>query len=222
MRRARSAFRRARGVGRIAAADVAPTVTTSRRGLAPLLSLLVATTAGCATAPVAEEIPMPYLDTLRTLEAHGAQLAPGSAAERRALERFQRALSDFKAPDFRARVRDAYAEAVWFNDTLKSVEGRDAVERYLAASAEALHAGRVEPLGWTSDGQGNYFLRWEMRLRFKRLAGGEERRSIGMSHVRFDAEGRAVLHQDFWDSAAGLWEHVPGLGGLLRLAKRRL
>lgn len=222
MPRAPSGFRVARGVGRIAAASVALRVTVFRRGLAPLVSLLVATTAGCASAPAAEEIAMPYLETVRALEARGPQLAPGSAAERRALERFQSALSDFKAPDFRQRVRDAYAETVWFNDTLKSVEGRDAVEAYLAASADALHEGRVEPLGWTSDGQGNYFLRWEMRLRFKRLAGGEERRSIGMSHVRFDAEGRAVLHQDFWDSAAGLWEHVPGIGGLLRLAKRRL
>jgi hypothetical protein len=61
-----------------------------------------------------------------------------------------------------------------------------------------------------------------MRLRFLKLAGGEEKRSIGMSHVRFDADGRVELHQDFWDSAAGLWEHVPGLGGLLKLAKRRL
>lgn len=165
---------------------------------------------------------MTYRETLSALEARGVLLAPGSETERRALERFQHALSDFKAPDFRARVRGAYAESAWFHDTLKQLAGRDAVERYFAASAEALHSGLVEPLGWTSDGRGNYFLRWEMRLRFKRLAGGEEQRSIGMSHLRFDADGRVVLHQDFWDSAAGLWEHVPGLGGLLRLAKRRL
>jgi hypothetical protein len=177
---------------------------------------------GCASAPVAEEIPMTYREASRALEARGVQLAPGSDEERRALERFQKALSDFKAPDFSDRLRAAYAEEVWFNDTLKTIAGPDALQRYLAASADALRAGTVEFLGWTADGRGNYFLRWEMRLRFVKLAGGEEQRSIGMSHVRFDADGRVVLQQDFWDSAAGLWEHVPGLGGLLRLAKRRL
>jgi hypothetical protein len=165
---------------------------------------------------------MNYREALLRREAAGVPLAPGSAAERRAIGRFQSALADFKASDFRDRIRDAYAESVWFDDTLKTIEGRDALERYFAASAEALLAGTVEFLGWTRDDRGNYFLRWEMRLRFAKLAGGEPKVSIGVSHVRFDAEGRVVMHQDFWDSASGLWEHVPGIGALLRFAKRRL
>jgi limonene-1,2-epoxide hydrolase len=222
MRRRPAAFRSPRKVGRNEALGVEQDVTTLGRRLVALVTPLVAATAGCASAPAAQEIPMTYRDVSRALEARGVQLAPGSDAERRALERFQQALADFKSPDFRARLRDAYAEGVWFNDTLKTLTGRDAVESYLAASSDALRAGTVEFLGWTADGRGNYFLRWEMRLRFKRLAGGDEQVSIGMSHVRFDADGRVVLHQDFWDSAAGLWEHLPGLGGVLRFAKRRL
>jgi hypothetical protein len=41
-----------------------------------------------------------------------------------------------------------------------------------------------------------------------------------MSRVRFDAGGRVVLHQDYWDSASGLFEHVPVLGGLIRAVKK--
>ena len=70
--------------------------------------------------------------------------------------------------------------------------------------------------------EGNYYFRWQMTIRFKRLARGEEQRSIGMTHVRFDPEGKVVLHQDFWDSAAGLFEHVPVLGWMLRRVKQRL
>jgi len=199
-------------------------VNRSSRRFALAAPLSLASTIGCAGAPrpPLEEPPRTYREALRRSEAAGAALAPGSAAERRALERLQHALSDFKAPDLRERLRDAYAEEVWFDDTLKTIEGRDALELYLAASADALLEGTVEFLGWSRDDRGNYLLRWEMRLRFAKLAGGEPKVSIGVSHLRFDAAGRAVLHQDFWDSAGGLWEHVPGLGALLRYAKRRL
>jgi hypothetical protein len=60
-----------------------------------------------------------------------------------------------------------------------------------------------------------------MSLRFKRLRRGVLTRSFGMSHIRFDAEDRVALYQDFWDSAAGLFEHVPVVGGLIRTIKRR-
>lgn len=48
------------------------------------------------------------------------------------------------------------------------------------------------------------------------------KRSVGMSHIRFDADGKVILHQDFWDSTGGLFEHVPGLGWMLRSVKSRL
>lgn len=43
-----------------------------------------------------------------------------------------------------------------------------------------------------------------------------------MPHVRFDAAGQVVLHQDFWDSAGGLFKQVPALGWMLRRAKSSL
>lgn len=43
-----------------------------------------------------------------------------------------------------------------------------------------------------------------------------------MTHIRFDSEGKVILHQDFWDSTGGLFEHVPALGWMLRRAKKRL
>lgn len=164
---------------------------------------------------------MEYLETLARLEAGGAALAPGSDAEKRAVERFEGLLSDFKAPDFRQRVGEVYAEDVFFNDTLKTVRGAAAVEEYLAASADAVDEGTVDFLDRVVS-DGNYYFRWRMTLRFKRFGGGEPKVSVGMTHVRFDADGRVVLHQDFWDSVGGLFEHVPALGWMLRRAKKRL
>jgi hypothetical protein len=46
--------------------------------------------------------------------------------------------------------------------------------------------------------------------------------TIGMTHLRFDSEGKVVLHQDFWDSTRGIFEHVPVMGAGIRLVKKRL
>jgi hypothetical protein len=40
--------------------------------------------------------------------------------------------------------------------------------------------------------------------------------------IRFDREGRVILHQDFWDSAQGVWDHVPVLGIGLQHVRRLL
>ena len=61
-----------------------------------------------------------------------------------------------------------------------------------------------------------------MDLVFKKIARGEQTTTVGMSHIRFNAKGQVVLHQDFWDSASGLYEHIPVLGSLIRGVKNRL
>jgi hypothetical protein len=40
--------------------------------------------------------------------------------------------------------------------------------------------------------------------------------------LRFDRAGRVVLHQDFWDPAAGFYEHLPVLGPVLRWIKSQI
>jgi hypothetical protein len=164
---------------------------------------------------------MSYLEILRRLEDARPPLEAGSEKERLAVERFKDLLGDFKAPDFVPRIRQVYAEDVYFNDTLKTIRTLDQLEKYLAHSADAVEVGTVDFLD-LAVANGNYYLRWEMSLRFKKLRRGVLNRSFGMSHIRFNAEGRVVLHQDFWDSASGFFEHVPALGGLIRAIKERL
>ena len=36
-----------------------------------------------------------------------------------------------------------------------------------------------------------------------------------------DPQGRVLLHQDFWDSAQGVWDHVPVLGTVIRWIQYR-
>ncbi len=177
----------------------------------------------CASAAreANKEAPKDYLQAVRQLESNDAVLEPGSDAERRAIERFQHALSDFKAPDLRDRIRAAYATEVFFNDTLKTIRGLEAVEAYLVETAHNVEETTFAFLDVVQS-EGNYYFRWRMTIRAKRLSGGEALESVGMTHVRFDADGKVVLHKDYWDAAGGLFEHVPVLGWMVRRLKKRL
>jgi hypothetical protein len=158
----------------------------------------------------------------RAKEKHGIPFPPGSPEETAAIERFKAFFATF-APDKVQRLLDrTYAPDAWFNDTLKELEGRDALRPYLEHSAQAVDDCRVEVQDVVSNGQGDYYVRWSMMIRFKRFKRGQDTWSIGMSHLRFDANGLVVLHQDFWNAADGLFQHVPLLGWGIRAIKKQV
>ncbi len=166
---------------------------------------------------------MEYLTVLARLKRELPQaFARGSAEEKQALANFARFFGDFSPQKVDTLAALTYAEDVWFNDTLKTVEGREALTTYLRHSAEAVQNCRVEILDTLSNDEGDYFVRWTMVIRFKRFKPNEDTQTIGMSHLRFNREGLATLHQDYWDSTAGIFEHVPILGAAIRAIKRRV
>lgn len=186
-----------------------------------LVAVLALTVVACASAPQPEVPTIGCLEEWRRPRAEGASSAPGGAAERAALDRFRELFGGLKPTDFEARLRAVYVEDVWFDDTLQMLRGLDAVVRYLAKTADALESGSAEVLDVAAS-DGDHYGRWDTRLRFARFDRGTTRRSVGVSHLRFDREGKVVLHQDFWDASRGLFEHVPGRGWPLKRAKRRL
>lgn len=166
------------------------------------------------------------MQTLEALERarrnHPVPPAAGSDAEKLALERFARFFSSFEPDRIERLLPDTYASDVWFNDTLKTIAGAHALAHYLAESAAAVEACKVSIEDTTRTAQGEYLVRWRMMIRFRKLRRGVDTWTVGISHLRFDAEGRVVYHQDYWNAADGLYEHVPLLGGLIRAIKRRL
>ena len=166
---------------------------------------------------------MEYLTVLARLKRElPVAFARGSKEEAAALANFGRFFSDFSPAKVDKLVDLTYAQDVWFNDTLKTVQGRDTLRGYLRHSAEAVQSCRVEILDTLSNDQGDYFVRWTMVIRFKRFKPKEETQTIGMSHLRLDNGGLVTLHQDYWDSTAGIFEHVPLLGSAIRAIKRRV
>jgi hypothetical protein len=166
---------------------------------------------------------MEYLDVLeRCRKDLPIAFERGSEAEASALRNFGRFFADFSPNKVENLVDQTYATDIWFNDTLKTIRGRTALREYLTHSAQAVQSCRVEILDTLSNDQGDYFLRWTMVIRFRRFKPDQDTQTIGISHLRFDREGLVCLHQDYWDSTAGLFEHIPLLGAGIRAIKRRV
>ena len=146
-------------------------------------------------------------------------IAPDSEAERAALERFEEFYAVYSQDAIREGVRDLYADDAWFGDPFHQVEGIDAIEHYFLVMAEP-----VEECTFTVDdiqrSGMDYYARWTMYLTSK-AAPREPIEAIGMSHVRFNADGKILFQQDYWDTSAML-DRLPVVGFWTRLVKSRL
>ncbi len=162
-----------------------------------------------------------YLDVVEEIASRGEGVSPGSPEESSGLAAFESFFGNLDEVRIREMVRDVYAEDVFFNDTLKEIRGTDALEHYLVESARETKSCRVR-VDDVASHAGHYYVRWVMDIEFKKLKPDETHRSIGISHLRFDRRGKIVLHQDYWDSASGLFEHIPVLGYGIRKIRGRL
>lgn len=146
-------------------------------------------------------------------------MEPGSDIEQEALRRFDEFYADYSVEAIRAGVREVYADDAWFGDPFHIVEGIDAIEHYFVVMA-----GPVEQCTFTVDSMqrsgSDYFARWTMRLESS-AAKGEIIETIGMSHVRYNAEGKIIFQQDYWDTSAML-DRLPVVGFWTRLVKGKI
>ena len=137
------------------------------------------------------------------------------------IERWKQLLADFSVENLKGKVGSVYAGETFFNDTLKTLRSPEAIEDYLIETAKMLQYGSVSYDDIAISGD-NVYIRWTMVYRSKTLSKNQDIVTIGMSHLRFDEAGKVVLHQDFWDSTRGIFEHVPLIGNGIRAVKKRL
>lgn len=160
------------------------------------------------------------LDTIRI--KYPTPPAAGSAEEASAIEKFSTFFSSFAADRIEILLAKTYASDIYFNDTLKTVTGIDALAHYLKESAAAVDECRVEVIEVTRTARDDHYFRWKMMIRFKRFNKGRDTWTVGMSHLRFNADGLVVYHQDYWNATDGLFRHIPVLGNFINAIIRRL
>lgn len=175
----------------------------------------------CRTAPRVTDSAAGFRAALSEF-AGRPNLASGSDAERSAIARFERFLGTLTADSARNQTTNVYAPDCFFNDTLKTLRGATNLQSYFVATAENAESVTATFDDATRSGDGLYYFRWVMDTRLKKVAQGETIRTLGITVVRFDELGRVLIHQDYWDSAVGLWDHVPAIGYGIRAIKARL
>jgi hypothetical protein len=137
------------------------------------------------------------------------------------LANFKKIFYDLKDPNLAEYIEHGYSDSLYFNDTVKSLSSREELSRYLLETAEKVDYTRVYFTEVVKSGN-NYFLLWKMETGFSTMGKQIEADSIGMSQVRLDSQGKVNFHQDFWDSAEGLYRHLPFVGYFVNKTRNQL
>jgi steroid delta-isomerase len=120
-----------------------------------------------------------------------------------------------------SRIGDFYAADARFKDPFNDVQGVPAIEhifrhmytqvatpRFVVNERIVQHDGAM--LAWTFE----FGVRVGQRV-FPQVI-------HGVTHFKFDAQGKVSLHRDYWDTGEELYMKLPVLGWLMRALRRRL
>ena len=120
-----------------------------------------------------------------------------------------------------ARFPDFYAEDAYFKDPFNEVRGVAAIQRIFTHMFRQVAEPRFIVTEQVADA-GGAMLVWEFHFRIRLWGRGEAHLMRGVSHLRFDADGKVVYHRDYWDAAEELYMKLPGIGLLMRGLRRAL
>lgn len=137
------------------------------------------------------------------------------------IQPFRQLYSQLEDKGLADKVAKAYAEKLYFNDTVVTLHDRKELREYLQHTQEALDSMHFEVLD-IFEKDHDVLVRWSMRTQFTIMGQQRDVKSLGVSHLRFNNDGKIVLHQDYWDSTQGFYQHIPLIGGLLRWIKNGL
>jgi len=161
-----------------------------------------------------------YVNVLATTDPQKIEtIRNGSEEEKKAIEKFNEFYKVFSTDVIRKSIKDVYAENAYFRDGFREVQGVDNLEKYFISSTETFHECTFDIQDVASHG-GNYYYRWIMNLILKRNK-DDKLQAVGMSHVRYDKNGKIIFHQDYWDTGI-IYEKIPLLGSIITWIRNRI
>lgn len=174
---------------------------------------------GCATSAQDKKHAMEaYEQALQATNPYKNEiLQPGSAKEKAALELYVSFYRNYTEDNIKQHMRDLYAPNVYYRDGFKDLQGIDALEAYLISALPDMHVYSLDLHDMTVH-DGNYYLLWTTQFSLKNKK--EIISLTGMTHLRFDKDGRVIFEQGFWDTGV-IYERVPIVGPFIRWLKKR-
>lgn len=144
-----------------------------------------------------------------------------SDAETAMLERVVALFSDYSYENLSKNVTQVYAEKTYFRDAFKQFESAESIREYLLAGLNPLENAEFVFNRFARSG-GDYYLDWTMRLDFKKTPSGTWEESIGVTHMRFNSDGKVVFHQDYWDPTDIVYRRIPIAKQLISFVKGKM
>lgn len=114
-----------------------------------------------------------------------------------------------------ARLGEFYSDDAYFKDPFNEVRGVAAIARIFTHMFRQVEAPRFRVTETIADTQGA-MLAWEFHFAVRILGRQQAQMIRGVSHLRFDAQGKVCYHRDYWDAAGELYAKLPVLGCVTR------
>lgn len=133
------------------------------------------------------------------------------------LIRFYHGLS----PESIARFPDFYSANAYFKDPFNEVRGITPIQRIFSHMFKQVAAPRFVVIEKVVDANGAMLV-WEFCFRVKLWGKGETQIMRGVSHLKFDPDGKVNYHRDYWDTGEELYMKLPAIGTLMRGLRRVL
>jgi steroid delta-isomerase len=124
------------------------------------------------------------------------------------------------SPQTLDRISQFYAANAEFKDPFNEVRGTDAIAHIFRHMFTQVDEPRFV-VGSHFSGEDGVMLLWDFHFRSRGPLAPQAMTVHGATHLRFDGEGRVILHRDYWDTAEELYAKLPLIGWLMRGLQRQ-
>ena len=114
-----------------------------------------------------------------------------------------------------------YTEDIIFIDPAHRIEGLPGLSAYFEALYQNINSidfAFTDPL----QVKDLAYVQWTMSFSHPKLKKGDVIKIPGMSFLKFHSSGKVTYHRDQFDLGSMLYEHLPVLGQVVNMVKRRL
>lgn len=116
-------------------------------------------------------------------------------------------------------LHDWYHQDVTFIDPIHEIKGLDALKSYFKGMYSNVE--QIEFIYQWQVAQGNHLaIGWQMRFSHTKLNAGKTIKVDGVTHLEVK-EDKILMHRDYFDLGAMLYEQIPLLGRVVRAVKSR-
>jgi hypothetical protein len=124
-------------------------------------------------------------------------------------------------PEAVTRMGEFYAHDAYFKDPFNEVNALEDIQRIFRHMFVSLNEVKFSVTETIAQDSG-VVLVWDFTFRIKKYQPEILQRIRGVSHIRFNADGKVNYHRDYWDAAEELYEKLPVVGALMRFLKKRM